>query len=217
MATFGYLNEGTNWVDFLQGVISGYHAAPADGDGTLTKISAYMKNTGAATKKATALLYAYVGAGDAGTKLATSTEIDIPVSAAAWRDFPISYAVVDATQYWLLVSSDGGNTVSLAYDTGGSAGIGLYKDITYGVFEDPLTGETPSTAMRSIYATYTSGVNGSISNVSLISLGLGAWLATQKKKKRMKKSVLAKKIARDAMKPMVKYLKKVDEAIKKAV
>jgi len=68
-----------------------------------------------------------------------------------------------------------------------------------------------------IYCTYSSAGGGSVSNVSLISLGLGAWLAIQKKKKRMKKSVLAKKIAREAMKPMVRYLKKVDEAIKKAV
>jgi len=75
----------------------------------------------------------------------------------------------------------------------------------------------PTVAMYEVDFYRLALLGGSSPNISLISLALGASLAIQKKKKRMKKSVLAKKIGRAAMKPMVKYLKKVDEAIKKAV
>jgi len=129
------------------------------------------------------------------------TGFNIPITKGAW--------------YWFGVQQK-----ETAFTLRGSVVVGgiIYKLHTYGAFSNPFPAGYSTTDIEySIYAEYTPSGGASISNVSLIALGLGAWLAIQKKKKRMKKSVLAKKIAREAMKPMVKYLKKVDEAIKKAV
>jgi len=154
MATFGYLIEGGSWTNYSVYEVQGYHAAPADGDGTLTKISGYLRNSGA-SRKATALLYQYLGAGSAGAHLATSVEIDVPTSGATWRDFVINHALTNGVQYWLFIAVENGLNVELAYNLGGAAGVGIYDDHVYGVWEDPMVGETASSAERSIYATYT--------------------------------------------------------------
>jgi len=212
MATFGKTNIGTLEFYGPIGYIWGCHFAPSL-SGTVSKISAYVKNLATANVK----VKIYENTVDVPTNLlAESSVMSVPTT-FAWVDFPISLTVVAATHYWLYVHSAG--QLYYKYDTVADAKSQSYKSgQSYPTNPNPhgaVSGQ--NNKEMSIYATYTPIVNGSISNVSLISLGLGAWLAIQKKKKRMKKSVLAKKIARDAMKPMVKYFKKVDEAIKKAV
>jgi len=215
MATFGYTTKGTaGETTVAERMFAGRFTLTEDG--VITKITAYL----IAREKMKITIYNDDGGspGSPTTLEATTNEVDVPLATDGWVDFTFAVnPTLPAGIYHLAILGSNIGTQKIVYDAGAVEQC-HYKDITYDGAPDPFGASTHLDRVYSIYATYTPSLGGgSVSNVSLISLGLGAWLAMQKKKKRMKKSVLAKKIAREAMKPMVKYLKKVDEAIKKAV
>jgi len=154
MATFGKTDIGGSTASSGEKVFGG-HYAPADGNGTADSIEVYL-DFSVATKLKGAL-YVYIGAGNAGAVLANGlTDEIVPLTGARWHVLPFSGtkpSVVNGTQYFIIVMVDDDST--FYYTAGGAAGINLYKTVTYGAFEDPLTGESASTAMRSVFCNYT--------------------------------------------------------------
>jgi len=210
MATFGKTVKGGSSTTISERLFGTKATLPVDA--VITKMTAYIK-TAVTAQKYKLCIYADVAGSPAGLEAVT---IERSLSSQDQdEDFLFaSNPTLAAGDYWLGIMSDGVGSGIIYYDGVGNT---EYKNITYNAPPNPFGASTSLVREYTIYATYTPLGGGSVSNVSLISLGLGAWLALQKKKKRMKKSVLAARIARDAMKPMVKYFKKVDEAIKKAV
>jgi len=207
MATFGKLIKGTLSVTSPIYCYLTEYVLPVDA--TIIKLYGWFQNFNAYAVDGSIAVYD-------GVNRQVEKTVSIPPSSDGFVSGVVSKALVAGT-YGLALKPMKSN-VTVFYDTNPFV---CYLDV--GLAEgDPcpvVFGRDAGPVNRdySVYAEYTPLGGGSISNSSLIALGLGAWLALQKKKKRMKKSVLAKKIARDAMKPMVKYFKKVDEAIKKAV
>jgi len=215
MATFGKTDIGgteANTSASCKIMGSGPFNLPADGN--ISKVSFYGRSV-TASQKLRANFYADVAGSPSGSPLGESAEIDL-TTVEGWHHLTYSPVLrLVAGDYWIFWLMEG--TQQLRWFRDAAVKQWAYQVATYPNFPDPIVPNLVDDFIMSIYATYSPLGGGSVSNVSLIALGLGAWLAIQKKKKRMKKSVLAKKIARDAMKPMVRYLKKVDDAIKKAV
>lgn len=148
--TFGYTTAGAS-TGTSNGIYRGYRATPA-GDGTVTMISVYPKNT--VTENGEAGLYQ--DSGDALVSPQTGDASRIFV-ANNWLDMNVSGGISVTSQNYHITWHI--NTVDYGFDVGGGSN-GLNKIRTYPGWDDPHGGTETSTNRISIYATYTASGGG---------------------------------------------------------
>lgn len=173
MDTFGYTTAGGNFAQ-ISDYILGSHFTTTDA-ALATNIKAYLKNQ-TSNKVAKCAIYEYLGQGDAGALIAQTEEKVIPVS-QDWYTFNFAtYPVLASnTTYFLVAWANRPDDVgvpacSLAADL--EQWIGLYNEIAYGAFPNPMTGETYSAGKHSIYATCTIYGPVFISNKNTMKVGV---------------------------------------------
>jgi len=165
--TFGLTETCSAWVDlgtdssvttleYQRGLL----ASPSN-DGTLTKISVYVKNDD--SDEDLGMMVALYDT--SGNKLAESSETEIPHGETGdWYDLSISYSLVGSTNYYLVAYAEAGThaspmTAGIKIDgtTKGKSYTMIYEDEdNYPTWEDPWSGYTTAEASHlSIYGTYT--------------------------------------------------------------
>lgn len=167
MATFGKTdiggsNQSTGGIEYL--IVCKYTMPE---NGTITKITAYIRNSGATNGKAA--IYSD-NAGAPNVKHAESNEVSIGAG-YSWVDFTISHVNnAGSVPLWLGVCVDDG--WQQKYDAG-AANQQAYKEVVYPAYPDPYGAPDGYQAFAfSIYATYTP-------SAEVTPLGNIAQLATQ--------------------------------------
>ncbi|MFH1412912.1 MAG: hypothetical protein ABIG10_02685 [bacterium] len=155
--TFGYTTLGgsttpnENTIKFE----SGQPASSGNGD----KISVGVQLSVAGTVNYKCNIYTYVTATDAGAEITNGQTVEVAVTTTtkAWQDFTFSSApsFTGGTNYHLASWADlwAGGTARIAFDYG-AATEAAYKDIAYGAWPSPMTSESTSIYIHSIYTTY---------------------------------------------------------------
>lgn len=155
MATFGNSTGFANGklVDALY--FGTWFTAPGDGD--ITSLSGYFRNTNVSPKDWQMAVYAYVADGDAGARLAITAIFSVPgtPTAAAWYTRALALAITGGTKYFLFGRAPEGNFGEAAHYTDLTAGRGSEKTGGGSAFPNPMTGENNQPYIFAIYATYT--------------------------------------------------------------
>jgi hypothetical protein len=161
--TFGYTSAGSSWFVYNgyyedQGALGLFALSEA---GDVSKLSAYTKRS-STTGYSKGFVYTDSG-GTPTTYKTASSGVSITSSTGAWKDHTLTTSLT-AASYWLGLagrySYPSSNTVSVAYDSGGTGG-GYYTD---GIYADPSTfyswAFVGNSNKYSIYATYTAVSSG---------------------------------------------------------
>jgi len=150
MATFGKTTIGVtqnNWTgDYILGCLQ-----EMPEKGTITKITAYLRDRYEVTAPGKGYIYADNG-GVPGVKLAEGTEITVG-AVLDWQDFPVTYVNNSGVlPLWLVYFVDTGFTTK--YD-GGAVDQTQFRLVTYPNEPDPFGVASKAAFEMSLYATYT--------------------------------------------------------------
>jgi len=182
MATFGETGTSGSGNSTLINMVNGIHnPAPADGDGTLDSISAYMSISFGRHGQVYVKAALYTVSGTTYTLVGETNERhfgglgESPGSGYLWKTFTFASppSITDGTNYALMVWAGNGAvspTVTLKYNTTGTYKLTI-KSQTYNGF--PGYTQTPAAFYPSIYGTYTPTASADPLLGALASMGVG--------------------------------------------
>jgi parallel beta-helix repeat protein len=156
--TFGYTTDAVSTT--TPAVMRGLKATPVDGDGNVTAIM-FKCAASSGTALVRTALYEYDADSDAGAFIAETEEKEVNTTVLLRMfNFSTPQSVTNATDYYLVYWAN--TSIIFYYNSGGSIGFSVATpDQTYPTWDDPLSGESASTASLGIYAIYESdGLSG---------------------------------------------------------
>ena len=143
----GYTTVGTSSGWGTQNGMQGNAVTTGGSAVTANSISVYFTAVDPSNKNAQVAIYTD-NAGVPGTKVASSSS---QVLTTGWNTIPISVSLSASTKYWMVVNSQGVDTI--AFDGGGTS---AYVNQTYGTWPATSTGWATSGYTFSMYLTYSS-------------------------------------------------------------